>query len=842
MTPERWQHLKDLFHDALERPADERAAFLAEACGDDAEARAALEQLLDAHVAAGNFLETPAAPGPTVQPLLTGRRFAHYELGPRVGVGGMGEVYKAIDGMLNREVAIKVVTGDEPLAQARLWREAEHASGLNHPNICTIHQVGEAEGLAYIVMEYVEGQPLVDVIPAGGLPSEIVLRYAGQVAGALAHAHEHGIVHRDLKSSNVMITADDRVKVLDFGLARRLPQGMSTGVETASTAAGVIAGTLSYMAPEVLRGERGDARSDVWAFGVLLHEMLSGELPFEGQTPFELSSAILNQRPRRMPPTISNALAAVARRCLEKNPASRYASGRDVEAALENARLAAPRVRLRSILERPRAPLVVALAAVVLLGAGLWVGRSRARTGSPPGSAETASVVVLPFQNFGGTDGNEYFPDGVAEGITTDLARIPGLMVISRNSAFQYRGSSVDVKKVGADLNVRYVVEGSVQRSGERLRLHVQLIDVSTGYHVWAEHYDRELRDVFAVQDDIARSVAQAIRPRLAPATPAAPRRPPPDFAVYDLYLQGRAAWSRRTPEETRRAIELFQEAIRRDGGFADAYAGLADALIIQSAQLHATPRSQALPRAKGAAERALLLDPTLAEAHASLGNLLTKELRWDEAEREFRLAIELKPSYATAHHWYALLLLSQRGQLEEAQREISRAAELDPLAPAVIGSFARILYLQRDYARARLRVERAHELSPRMYEPLLLLSRIDAIEGRRQDALASVRRADGLAPNNPTVRAALARALAESGDAPQARAILAELERQGEPCVECIVEVQLAVGDLDAAVARVERGGFTPAPSYSLKVDPRYDAHRGDPRFRRILQAARLE
>jgi tetratricopeptide (TPR) repeat protein len=395
---------------------------------------------------------------------------------------------------------------------------------------------------------------------------------------------------------------------------------------------------------------------------------------------------------------------------------------------------------------------------------------------------------------------------------------------------------------VGAELNVLYLVEGSVQRSGERLGVHVQLIDVSTGYHVWAERYDRELRDVFAVQDDIARSVAQAIRPRLGPATPAAPRRPPPDFAVYDLYLRGRAAWSRRTPEETRRAIEFFQEAMHRDPGFADAYAGLADALITQSSQLYAIPRSQMLPLATGAVERALLLDPTLAEAHASLGNLLTKDLRWDEAEREFRLAIELKPSYATAHHWYALLLLAQRGELQEAHREISRAVELDPLAPAVNGGFSLILSFQRDYARARQQVQRAHELAPEYFGPLFGLSRIEAIEGRRQAALAAARQAEGLAPGIPVVRAQLARALAGNGEAAQARGILAELGRQGEPCVECIVDVQLAVGDLDAAVARVERGGFTPGSFYFPKVDPAYDAFRGDPRFRRILQAARLE
>jgi eukaryotic-like serine/threonine-protein kinase len=840
MTPERWQRVKDLFHDALERPADERAAFLAEMCGDDAEACAALERLLEAHAAAGDFLESPAAPDPPARPLLTGRTFAHYELGPRVGVGGMGEVYKAMDGMLNREVAIKVVASDEPSAQARLWREAEDASRLNHPNICTIHQVGESEGLAYIVMEYVEGRLLTDVIRPGGLPSEIVLRYAGQVAAALAHAHEHGIVHRDLKSSNVMITADDRVKVLDFGLARRLPQGVSTGVETASTAAGVIAGTLSYMAPEVLRGERGDARRDVWAFGVLLHEMLAGEQPFEGQNPFELSSAILSQPPRRMPPTVPSALAAVARRCLGKDPASRYASGREVEAALENARLGV--AGLRSHLGRPRALFVVALGVAVLLGAALWVGRPRAPTGSPSGSTETASVAVLPFQNFGGTDGNEYFADGVAEAITTELARIPGLVVISRNSAFQYRGRSVDAKKAGAELNVRYLVEGSIQRSGERLRLHAQLIDVSTGHHVWAERYDRELRDVFAVQDDIAGSVAQAIRPRVAPTTPAAPRRPPPDFAVYDLYLRGRAAWSRRTPEETGRAIELFQEAMHRDPGFADAYAGLADALITQSSQLNAIPRSRMMPLATGAAERALLLDPSLAEAHASLGNLRTKDLRWDEAEREFRLAIELKPSYATAHHWYAILILAQRGELQEAQREISRAAELDPLSPALHGSFSRILSFQRDYARARQRVKRAHELAPKYFGPLFGLSRLEAIEGRRRAELAAARQAEGVAPGIPVVRAQLARALVANGEAAQARAILSELERQGEPCVECIVDIQLALGDLDAAVARVERGGYTPGSFYFPKVDQAYDAYRGDARFRRILQAARLE
>jgi len=794
-------------------------------------------------------------------PIGPGTRLGPYEILAKVGAGGMGEVYRARHARLGRDVAIKVLPehlADDSDALARFEREAKAVAALSHPNILAIHDFGTEEGVSFAVMELLQGETLRQRVAAAPLPWRKAVEIGVAIAEGLAAAHAKGIVHRDLKPENVFITGDGYVKILDFGLARREPEARTdyadAPTDAVGTDPGIVLGTIGYMSPEQTRGETAGPPSDIFSLGCVLHEMLTGKRTFARGSAAETMAAILKEDPP--PPSVSDAsippaLDALVRHCLEKAPGERFQSARDLAFALRAVptgsgpaarqpedRYASARDLAHDLKDLPmglpegraastsRAATawprrvdrrgLVALGAVVLLGAGLWLWRSRAQTGSPPGSAETASIAVLPFQNIGGADGDEYFADGVAEAVTTDLARIPGLMVINRNSAFQYRVRSADVKKVGAELGVRYVVEGSVQRSGERLRLHAQLIDVSTGYHLWAERYERELRDVFAVQDDIARSVAQAIRPRLAPAAPAAARRPPPDFEAYDLYLRGRAAWSRRTAEEIRRAIELFQEAIRRDPGFAEPYAGLADALIIQSAQLYATPRSEMLPRAKGAAERALLLDPTLAEAHTSLGNLLTKELRWEEAEREFRRAIELKPSYATAHHWYALLLLAQRGELEEAQREISRAAELDPLAPALNGAFARILYLQRDYARARLRAERAIELAPQYFGPLHVLGRIDAIEGRRQEALAGARRAAGLVPGNPMARANLARALAESGEVPQARAILAELERQAEPCVECIVDVQLAVGDLEAAVVRVERGGFTPGPFYS--------------------------
>lgn len=601
----------------------------------------------------------------------------------------MGAVYLGHDTRLGRQVAIKVVgssaAGSES-AYRRLLREARTASSLNHPNICTIHEVGEEDGRVFIVMELLEGVPLREAARAG-LPPETVLRYGLQIADALAHAHGRGIVHRDLKSANVMITRDGRAKIVDFGLASHAAPATAADVtRSADTVegSGSIAGTLLYMAPEVLRGEPADARSDIWALGVMLYEAAAGHLPFEGKTSFDVSGAILRGQPRDLPSRVPAPLVAVIYRCIEKDPAQRYQSAAEVRAALEAIATGAGRSRL------PISRSVIAVAAgvvLLLLIAGLVVFRlNRSRSGdSRPAAATGApivrSIAVLPLANLSGDAAQDYFADGLTQALISSLARVKSLRVISRTSVMRYKGTSKTVPEIARELGIDAVVEGSVARFGDRVRVTAQLIQAATEKHLWSEEYDREVRDVLAMQSEIARAVALRVQAQLSPqekATLAAAR--PIDPAAYDAFLRGSFYSRHENRQNNETAIRLLEEAVSRDPTFATAHAELAHAYVRRF--FYFTPdEKQWQDKALAAVQKALELDPSSADALLARGMLLWTPANGFphlEAIRAHRQALALNPSLDEAHHQLGLVYMHV-GLLPEAEQASQAAVALNP-------------------------------------------------------------------------------------------------------------------------------------------------------------------
>ena len=617
----------------------------------------------------------------------------------------MGVVYRGQDETLDRPVALKVLVanalGDEA-ARVRFRDEALALSRLNHPNICTIYEVGEADGQTFLAMEYIEGQPLSALTSPHALPPDVVLKYGHQFADALDHAHTRGVVHRDLKSANVMVTPEGRIKVLDFGLARRVSQSQDV-TRAAGTEVGTVVGTLSYMAPEVLRGKRGDALSDVWSLGVVLFEMASGTLPFRGRTGFEVSGAILHDPTPRIGGAASSAIQAVIDRCLEKEPARRYASGGELRAALEA-------IRTNSV--TPSA-------------------LSRVDQGR--------SVVVLPLENLSGDLEQAYLVDGLHEALITDLARLSGLRVVARASSLRYKASERTLQDIARELNVGAVLTGSVVRAGTRVRVSAQLIEPATHEHLWAERYDREFRDVLSLQDDIVAAIATRVRLQLtAPAGAAGRRQVNPE--AHEAYLKGRFHYFKQTAPELTTAGEYFQLALQRDPDYAPAHAGVANVWLARGDRGFLPPH-EAFPKAKAAAVRALELDATIAEPHMALGNLnLFVEWDWATAEREFKRAIELNPSCVEAYLGYTHLLVGLR-RFDEWEMHIQRVIELDPLnflVPVFYGTHL-IAVGRCDEAIASLR--RALEMQPGFSGAHLGLWTAFHRSGLAADALVEARR-----------------------------------------------------------------------------------------------------
>jgi len=861
MDADRWQRISRLYHAALERPVDEQRALLDTACRGDEALRGEVESLLAKEASAQAFLVAPPAEG-TTDRLVQNSEILHGGLGPGVklgsyqidrplGRGGMGLVFLAHDTTLHRQVALKVLgtQADGVTAYAQLLREARNAAALNHPNICTVYEVGEADGCGFIAMEYAEGGSLSDRLVESALPLEEAVRYGIETADALAYAHDHGVIHRDLKAANAMVTTTGRLKLVDFGLARREDALLADATTMPSLApAGVAVGTPYSMAPEQVRGGVTDARTDIWALGVLLYEMVSGAKPFSASTIPELFSAILRDAPAPLPDATPIALRSVIERCLEKGPERRYEHAREVRAALEaiDAGSVPPRAGWRARVRR-RAGVAAAATglAVAALLIGVNVGGLRERLGGSPSAADPIKLAVLPFENLTGDPEQEYFSDGLTDEMITQLGRLhpQRLSVIARTSSMRYKKRDIAIDQIGRELGVDYVLEGSARREGSRVRISATLIQVRDQTQRWTDSFDRELAGILALQSDVARSVAGSLRLTLLPAeqTRLASARPVNPEA-YEAYLKGRFHMQRRTRSDLDVALEYFEVALAKDPGYAAAYAGIAIVWNLRSFTGYVAP-SEATPKAKAAAVKALELDGTLALAHAVLGGIARADWDWETSEREYRRAIALDLNLAGARDGYAGVLMALK-RPEEAMAQIELAVQLDPLNANFQASYGMNLYFVRRYDEAIVQSQNALRKSPELIGAHCVLWHAFNITGRPEQALKGAEGCIGFYGRE--VKDALVRGYSEGGY-PRAMRQVADLLASGMSGVHVApIDVflpYLHAGEKDLALEWLSRAVELRDPQLDgAAADPFSNDRLGDdPRFQEILRRARL-
>jgi eukaryotic-like serine/threonine-protein kinase len=786
---------------------------------------------------------------------------SHYRIVEKVGAGGMGVVYRAHDDRLNRDVALKFLPDElnhDENARALLIREARTASALNHPNICTIYDVGEADGKSYIVMEFVSGRSLAEQIPEDGLPVETVIRYGEQIADAMAHAHERGVIHRDLKTPNVIVMPGGRVKVLDFGLAKHMTPGeitLKTQSISTLTGEGAIVGTMHYMAPELFRGESADARSDIWALGVVLYEMCNGKRPFRGRTSYELSSMILHDSPPLLREKVPLGLRSVIEHCLAKDPAQRYQHASEIRAALEALRTNSAVIPASAIEPSatqplpapPRSRLVRALlvssavAALFLVTAFVWKLVEVKWRGSPAvGTSSIQSLAVLPLENLTGDPKQDYFADGMCDALITELSQIKKLRVISRTSVMQYKDKHESPAQIAQELGVDALVEGSVLRSEDRVRISAELVQPQTGQNLWAHSYERTVTDILALQSDVARDIVTQIQiqltqpeqERLAKTRTVVP-------AAYDAYLQGNYFVAKRTGDTVTQAVADYRQAIQLDPTYAPSYTGLAGALTL-AADYKDVPSSQVLPEAEAAAVKALQLDDNLASAHAVLGQIRAYRLEWPGVLDEFQRAIELNPGDANSHHWYALALASA-GRSDESISEMKLAQELDPRSLIINANLSWVLYLAERYDEAVAQAQRTVAMDSSFAVAHGYLGQAYLAQREYANTLQELQQALALSGNETSFKAELGNAYAVAGKKPEALGILHDLlqlsaKQYVSPYSVALVYVGLDQKDeafqwLDKAYA--ERS----VRLINIAVHPRFASLHSDRRFSALVQ-----
>jgi serine/threonine-protein kinase len=837
--------------------------------------------------------------------LTPGTSLGRYEIGSKIGEGGMGDVYLAQDTKLDRKVALKVLPADVAADRSRMNRfvqEAKAASALNHPNIITIYEIEQIDTVNFIATEFIDGETLRQRMKGASLKVGNVLEVAAQIASALSAAHAAGIVHRDIKPDNIMLRRDGTVKVLDFGLAKlteRLPpESVDTEAPTSfKTDPGTVVGTVFYMSPEQARGIAVDARTDIFSLGVVVYEMVAGCLPFAGASTSEVLAAILNEKEppplARFAREVPTELERIVEKALRKDREERYQTTKDMlldlrrlkhklEVDAEIERTVPPELRSAPGEARPsggqeavstaqasatqtatvesarttssveyiineikghKRGVVAILAAITLLSvAGIAYYFYFVRTGS---RAAIDSIAVLPLVNVNNDPNTEYLSDGISEALINSLTELQQLRVTARSTAFHYKGKDIDPQQVGRELNVRAVLMGRVRQMGDTLNIQVDLVDATTGAQLWGEEYERKVSDVLAVKQAIAREVTEKLRLRLSGEEQRLlVKHDTTNVEAYQFYLRGRYFWNKRTADGIRKAIEQFQQAIDRDPNYALGYVGLADCYLVL--EEHASvPSSETLPKARAAADRALKIDDSLSEAHTSSAFIYQNQWRWAEAEAEYKRAISLNPNYPTAHHWFSIYFRTKR-QFDDALREIKRAQELDPLSPIISENVAYVYLLKNDLNSAVEQCKRIIELDPSFPGARATLGGAYLKQRRFDEATAEFQKAVELSGRASRHLSSLGYCYAMTGRRAEALAILKELEEKyakRESIGMYLAGVYAGLDDKDQVFVWLERDFQQRSGTLAyITWFFNFDDLRSDPRYADLVRRMGLE
>jgi eukaryotic-like serine/threonine-protein kinase len=789
---------------------------------------------------------------------MIGQTISHYRILEQLGAGGMGVVYKAHDSRLDRALALKLLPeklAQQPQALERFRREARAASALNHPGICTIYDVGEQDGRAFIAMEFIDGETLRCHIHGKALPLEEILKLGIQIAEALDAAHAEGIIHRDIKPANIFVTKRGQAKVLDFGLAKLIPKGIASAdadfggqSPDSNSIVGIISGTPSYMSPEQVRGDDLDPRTDIFSLGLLLYEMATGRQAFGGDTGGTIIEAVLTRPPvsvRSINLDIPPRLEGIIDKALHKDRGRRYQHAADMLADLQ--RLKRDTDSGRSDRERDAESVLISTTSPL----SSTRRRSRTSTVQPRAlrperaSKFIGSLAVLPFENVSRDPENEYLSDGIAGSLINILATVPRLRVMAQSTVFRYKGREIDPQAVGRELNVRAVLTGRMMQSGGSLRIGTELVDVATGAQLWGAQFDRKPGDIFVIQDEISNEISGKLRLQLTRAEKKRLiRRHTEDADAYRLYLQGRHHWNRWTEEGFYKAIGYFQQAVEKDPSYSLAYTGLAESYVLLGWNSYLPPK-EAFPKGKVAAMTALQLDPDLGEAHTPLAAVLwLHDWQWQEAQSEFKRSLDLSPIYPTANHWHAEYVMTM-GRHIEAMAKMKNSQELDPLSLIINVAIGWASYMARRYDEAIEQLLRTVELDPNYPVTYWILGLLYRKTGRYELAITAGEKGVTLSGGSPLMRAAMAHTYGESGRAKEALQVLddlTELAKHRYLAPHFLAGIHIGLGENDRAIEYLEK-------SYEehshwliyLHIDPSMDALRSNPGFQDLLKRVGL-